>query len=113
MAFPWAALAFAVPSILQLFGVGGRGEQQRVTETEVPPSGFQDPMLGLMSPLIADILTRRIGSFGEGSSVYSPWASKIMEMLGTQFPQSLSGAGAGSPPPLFGGTERPIFRGGG
>jgi hypothetical protein len=88
----WQALAFAIPSILNLFA-GGRGQQQRVTETEVPPAGWQDPLLGLMSPLIADILTRRIGSFGQGSSVYSPWAQKIVEMLGGQFPEILAGAG--------------------
>jgi len=98
MAFPWMALAVALPSILGLMGVGGRGEQQRVTETEVPPGGWQDPMLGLFSPLIADILTRRMGAFGQGSSIYSPWASKIMEMLGSQFPQILAGAGGTSPP---------------
>lgn len=109
MPFPWMALALGIPSILQLMGVGGRGEQQRVTETEVPPGGWQDPMLGLMSPLIADMLTRRMASFGPQSSVYSPWAQKIMEMLGGQFPQILSGAGAPSPtggaPPFnpFGG----------
>jgi len=105
MAFPWAALAFAIPSILSLF-TGGRGEQQRVTETEVPPGGWQDPMIGLISPLIIDILTRRMGGFGKGSSVYSPWASKIMEMLGGQFPQILAGAGSpltpGSPISPFG-----------
>lgn len=111
MAFPLAALAFAIPSILQLFGAGGRGEQQRVTETEVPPAGFQDPMLGLMSPLIADILTRRLGSFGQGSSVYSPWASKIVEMLGGQFPQILSGFGTSPPESVT--PSRPIYRGGG
>jgi len=92
MPFPWMALAVGAPLLLQLMGLGGRGEQQRVTETEVPPAGWQDPMLGLMSPLIADILTRRMGAFGKGS-VYSPWAQKIMEMLGSQFPQILEGAG--------------------
>lgn len=97
MAFPWMALAVGLPSLLGLLGAGGRGEQQRVTETEVPPAGWQDPMLGLMSPLIADMLTRRMASFGQGSSVYSPWASKIMEMLGTQFPQILAGAGRSNP----------------
>lgn len=103
MAFPWAALAFAVPSFLQLLGLGGRGEQQRVTETEVPPAGWQDPMLGMMSPLIADMLMRRMGSFGQGSSVYSPWAQKIMEMLGSQFPEILAGAGGASPLSPVGG----------
>ena len=109
MAFPWMALAVGIPSLLGLLGAGGRGEQQRVTETEVPPAGWQDPMLGMMSPLIADMLMRRVGGFGAGSSVYSPWAQKIMEMLGGQFPQILEGAGAPSPtggaPPFnpFGG----------
>ena len=91
----WQALAFAIPSLLGLFG--GGGSQQRTTETEVPPGGWQDPMLGLMSPLIADMLTRRMSSFGQGSSVYSPWAKKIMDMLGGQFPQILAGAAAPSP----------------
>ena len=98
MAFPWLALAVGIPSLLQLLGVGGRGEQQRTTETEVPPAGWQDPMLGMMSPLIADMLTRRMASFGQGSSVYSPWAQKIMEMLGSQFPQILAGAGRPTTP---------------
>lgn len=102
MAFPWLALAVGIPSLLQLLGAGGRGEQQRVTETEVPPGGWQDPMLGLMSPLIADMLMRRMGSFGQESSVYSPWAQKIMEMLGGQFPQILAGAGDGGRPGLPG-----------
>jgi len=93
MAFPWMAAATIASSLLP-FIFGGTGEQRRVTETEVPPAGWQDPMLGLMSPLIADILSRRIGGFGEGSSVYSPWVSKIIEMLGGQFPQILRGAGA-------------------
>lgn len=97
----WEALAFAVPAILSLF-IGGKGQQQRVTETEVPPAGWQDPMLGMMSPLIADMLMRRMGSFGKGSSIYSPWASKIMEMLGGQFPQIISGAGGTRPSGLHG-----------
>lgn len=98
----WKALAFAIPAILQLFA-GGRGQQQRVTETEVPPAGWQDPMLGMFSPLIADILMRRMGSFGQGSSVYSPWASKIMDMLGGEFPKLLTGArGVPSPAPMGG-----------
>jgi len=97
MAFPWLALAVGIPSLLGLLGAGGRGEQQRVTETEVPPAGWQDPMLGMMSPLIADMLMRRVGGFGAGSSVYSPWAQKIMEMLATQFPQILEGAGRSLP----------------
>lgn len=93
MAFPWLALAVGLPSLLGLMGAGGRGQQQRVTETEVPPAGWQDPMLGLLSPLITDMLTRRMSSFGPESSVYSPWAQKIIDMLGTQFPEILSGAG--------------------
>jgi len=97
----WQALAFAIPAILSLFG--GRGEQQRVTETEVPPAGWQDPMLGMMSPLIADILMRRMGSFGQGSSTYSPWASKIMEMLGGQFPQIIAGGSSPFSPSGVGG----------
>lgn len=92
----WQALAFAIPSLIGLFG-GRGGEQTRVTETEVPPAGWQDPMLGMFSPLIADILSRRMASFGKGSSVYSPWAQKIVEMLGGQFPQILAGAAAPSP----------------
>ena len=101
MAFPWLAAATIASSLLGLFA-GGKGQQQRVTETEVPPAGWQDPMLGMFSPMIADILMRRMGSFGQGSSVYSPWASKIMEMLGGQFPQIIAG-GAGSSPPGIGG----------
>ena len=89
MAFPWLAAAIIASSLLGLGGKGG--QQQRVTETEVPPAGWQDPMLGMMSPLIADMLTRRMASFGQGSSVYSPWAQKIVEMLGSQFPQILAG----------------------
>jgi len=112
MAFPWLALAVGLPSLLGLLGAGGRGEQQRVTETEVPPAGWQDPMLGLMSPLIADMLTRRMASFGQGSSVYSPWAQKIMEMLGTQFPQILEGAGR-SALPIQPGLITPGSLGGG
>ena len=102
MPFPWMALAVGLPSLLGLLGAGGRGEQRRETETEVPPAGWQDPMLGLMSPLIADMLTRRMASFGQESSVYSPWAQKIMEMLGSQFPQILAGAGAAKPLSLAG-----------
>ena len=102
MPFPWLALAVGLPSLLGLMGAGGRGEQQRVTETEVPPAGWQDPMLGMMSPLIADMLMRRMSGFGQGSSVYSPWAQKIIEMLGTQFPKILAGAGSARPPGLPG-----------
>ena len=103
MAFPWLALAVGIPSLLGLLGAGGRGEQQRVTETEVPPAGWQDPMLGMMSPLIADMLMRRVGGFGAESSVYSPWAQKIMEMLGTQFPEILKAGGTSIAPGAPGG----------
>lgn len=95
MAFPWMAAATIASSLLPLL-FGGGGQQQRITETQVPPGGWQDPMLGMMSPLIADILSRRMAGFGQRSSVYSPWAQKIVDMLGGQFPQILSGATAPS-----------------
>jgi len=91
------ALAFAIPSLLGLFG-GGRGKQERVTETETPPAGYQDPMIGLISPLIIDIIMRQMRGYGRGSSVYSPWAQRIMDMLGGEFSGILSGAGSSLPP---------------
>lgn len=94
MADPVTIGAMLLPTLLSFFG-GGGGETRQRTEQEVPPQGWQDPMLGLFSPLLADILSRRMSSFGQGSSVYSPYASQIMEMLGGQMPKILAGAGAG------------------
>ena len=108
MAFPWLAAAIIGSSLAPMIFGGGRGGTERVTE--VPPTGWQDPMMGMMSPLIADMLVRRMGGFGEGSSIYSPWASKIMEMLGGEFPKILAGYGRETPSP--GVVRRPQLAGG-
>lgn len=105
--FPWLAAATIASSLLPLF-FGGRGEQQRVTETQVPPGGWQDPMLGVLSPLVADILTRRLSGFGEESSVYSPWIQEIIEMLGTQFPDILAGARTSGGKRVVSGSVAPV-----
>ena len=99
MAFPWLAAAIGIPALLNLFK-GGGGRQQTVRETEVPPRGYQSPMVGMLDPLLIDMLLRNIrtwGGYGQGGRTggsYSPYVDQIINMLGTKtFPKLFQGYG--------------------
>ena len=100
MAFPWLPLAIVASSVLpSLFGKGRN--QEIVKETEMPPRGYQSPMVGMLDPLLVDILLRNLrtwggaGVGGQATGAYSPYVDQILKMLGERtFPQLMSGYGA-------------------
>ena len=97
MPFPWMALAMLGSSLIPALA-GGKGKQQQVTTQQVPPRGYQSPMLGLMDPLIMEMLMKNMkymqssrlpggGRFGTGS------IDKILGLLGGQWDKLLAGYG--------------------
>ena len=99
--FPWMALAVGIPALIQALGLGGRGRQEQVTETEVPPAGYQSPLLGFADPMVFETLLRRMQSFGAPSQMlggtagagYSPWIDDMIAMLGREWPTLMGGVG--------------------
>ena len=99
MAFLPAALG--IGSILAPLIFGGGSEQKQVTETEIPPAGFQDPMLPVMSPAILQMLLQNLQSWGAPSgpkgtvgTFQSPMIQDMMRMIGMEWPKIMKGAQA-------------------
>ncbi len=98
MPIPWAAIA-GVGSILAplLFG-GGGSEQKQVTETEIPPAGYQSPMLPLADPMILQMLLQNMQSWGgpagpKGTTgaAYTPMIQDLMKLIGSEWPKLMGG----------------------
>lgn len=110
---PWMAIATLGSTLLPML-FGGKGKQRQETTQMVPPRGYQSPMLGLMDPLIMEMLMKNMkymqssrlpggGRFGTGS------VDKILGLLGGQWDKLL--AGYNRPSGIPGGI-RPATRGG-
>lgn len=126
MPIPWLALA-TIGSTLAPLIFGGGKEQKQVTETEIPPAGFQDPMLPVMSPMILQMLLKNLGAWGGATgpggttgTFFSPeMMGDVMKLIGSEWPTLMKGAksprlrgsfpgGGGVGGSLFGGKRRPI-----
>ena len=61
----WEFLLPIIGSLAYNLLFGGSGEQKATQETvtETPPTGFQDPVLGLLAPLLFGQLTQNVGRF--------------------------------------------------
>ena len=114
MPFPWMALATLGSALIPaISGAYGKGKQRQETTQMVPPRGYQSPMLGLMDPLIMEMLMKNMkymqssrlpggGRFGTGS------VDKILGLLGGQWDKLLAGYNR---PSSIGGARSP-YRGG-
>lgn len=96
---PWTAIAMGASALLPLL-FGGKNQQTQVTETEIPPTGFQDPMLPVMSPMILQMLLKNMQAWGGPSgpkgttgTFFSPgMMGDILKLIGGEWPKVLAGA---------------------
>lgn len=95
MPFPWMALAMLGSALIPALGKG-KGKQYQQTTQKVPPRGYQSPMMGLMDPLMTEMIMRKFkslqssrlpggGMFGTGS------IDKILGLLGGNWDKLIRG----------------------
>lgn len=95
-------LAAVLPSIFK--GIFGQGTQQqeRVTETEIPPRGYQSPLLGMADMTAFENLLRNMQSYsgwgwpsGSGRGQASPQIAEILKLLQGEWPKMMEGGMGG------------------
>jgi len=110
----WEAIA-TLGSVFLPMLFGGKGKQTQETTQVVPPSGYQSPMVGLMDPLVMEMLLNNMkymqssrlpggGRFG-GTSI-----DRILSLIGSQWDKLMAGYGSGGS--KIGGSARPMTTGG-
>lgn len=86
MSFPFMALAM-LGSALAPALFKGKGKQVQTTTQQVPPRGYQSPMMGLMDPLMNELILRNLKYFQSsrlpgGGRFASPNIDRILGLLG-------------------------------
>jgi len=82
---------------MSMFGKKPTPESQQTTQettTETPRMGYQSPLTGMMDMGMAETLLKGLGAYGNwgGQNIASPWIQKMLDALGTQWPDVLQNA---------------------
>lgn len=118
MADPWMIGAILAQVLLPMLLGRGKQTQERVTETEIPPRGYQSPLVGLADPMAFESILRNLQSHsgwgwpaGSGRGQASPQIAELLKLLQGEWPKLMSGyknLGATAGP---GGGRRTSMRG--
>ena len=97
MPFPWMALAMLGSALIPSLGKG-KGKQYQQTTQQVPPRGYQSPMMGLMDPLMMEMIMKNFkylqsSRLPGGGRFASPNVDKILGLLGKNWGNLIQGYG--------------------
>lgn len=84
----WGTLLMALgPSVLNMIAGGNKGENDQYTQTtEETPRGYQSPSIGMLDPILTDLLLRNYQNYGgagmPGGGNLPGYFGDIFNMLG-------------------------------